>query len=302
MTHAPITQYVKCASKAWESGWSILLHLAHAIPEKHGVETSLEIPQEKLSNDCFKQLRTQGKELWKYLKPLEPSFQDGESLACLKPWQLGSVSFVYPPEVDLNELLRVIKLWEQIDFTDRDEWDRKFVEPMTQHAAVWRDRFKRLKGKQSVSSGNLEDNERVTTQEVAERLERLRSQGEPFRSQGAYAKQFGCSKATINKAIKQTSSLQTWAGLDKIKAPKAQSLTDIVTDAKPQEREPDPADCMPAEDVDKILEHLVSKTPPDKLDELRQQLDAKTQDDRHKLAVVIADNPYLGDRILGRRP
>jgi hypothetical protein len=42
----------------------------------------------------------------------------------------------------------------------------------------------------------------ITRQEAAERLERLRTQGEAFTSQHKLAEQIGCSSATINKAIK----------------------------------------------------------------------------------------------------
>ncbi len=78
--------------------------------------------------------------------------------------------------------------------------------------------------------------------EAAERLERLRGQGEPFTSQSKLAEQFGCSSATINKAIKNTPSLQTWAKPTTSTAPRAQSLNEVVTDWTAQRRELQPED------------------------------------------------------------
>jgi hypothetical protein len=90
----------------------------------------------------------------------------------------------------------------------------------------------------------------VTWREAAERLERLRTQGEPWTSQQEMAKRLGCSSGTINKAIKQTPSLKAWAKRPPA-APRAQSLhqstrdgqnLSMVTDNTPQERELDPQD------------------------------------------------------------
>jgi biotin operon repressor len=44
----------------------------------------------------------------------------------------------------------------------------------------------------------------MTWQDAAERLKRLRAQGEPWTSQHQLAEQIGCSPATIKKAIKNT--------------------------------------------------------------------------------------------------
>jgi hypothetical protein len=81
----------------------------------------------------------------------------------------------------------------------------------------------------------------TTWQEAAERMERLRKQGEAFTSQQKLAADFGCSSGTINKAIKNTPSLRAWAKRPDAD-PKAQSLTDVVTDRTAQGRELDPAD------------------------------------------------------------
>ena len=80
----------------------------------------------------------------------------------------------------------------------------------------------------------------MSWQEVAERLERLRSQGEAFTSQGRLAKQLGCSSGTVNKAIRHTQSLQTWAKRPD-PAGRPQRLTGVVADAA-ESRELSPED------------------------------------------------------------
>jgi hypothetical protein len=78
-----------------------------------------------------------------------------------------------------------------------------------------------------------------TWQEAAECLERLRQQGEPYTSHEKLAKQLGCPKTTVHKAIKKTASLQAWARRQP-KDPKAQSLNPVVSDNTAQTREPEP--------------------------------------------------------------
>jgi hypothetical protein len=82
---------------------------------------------------------------------------------------------------------------------------------------------------------------RMSWQEAAERLKRLRNQGDEWTSQHELAKRFDCSSGTINKAIKNTPELRSWAK-QPTAAPKAQSLNDVVIDRTAQDREPDPAD------------------------------------------------------------
>jgi hypothetical protein len=78
-------------------------------------------------------------------------------------------------------------------------------------------------------------------QEVAKRMEQRRLQGDPFTNQRTLAEELSCSVSTINKAIKKTPSLQTWAE-PQGSVPKAQSLTAVVTDRTEQSREPNPVD------------------------------------------------------------
>jgi hypothetical protein len=80
----------------------------------------------------------------------------------------------------------------------------------------------------------------MTWREVAERLKRLRTQGEPWTSQHQMAERLGCSSGTVNKAIKKTPALHAWAQQPDA-APRAQRLNAVATDRVPQAREPDPA-------------------------------------------------------------
>jgi hypothetical protein len=80
----------------------------------------------------------------------------------------------------------------------------------------------------------------MSWQDAAERMERLRQQGEPFSSQHKLARQIGCSSATISKAIRRRQSLKAWANVEGV--PKAQSINDVVTDSTAQDRELGPED------------------------------------------------------------
>jgi hypothetical protein len=81
----------------------------------------------------------------------------------------------------------------------------------------------------------------MTWQEAAEQMERLRAEGQAFSSQQKLADKFGCSSGTINKAIRQTPSLEAWAKRQTA-APRAQSINDVVTDRTAQSTEPNPED------------------------------------------------------------
>jgi hypothetical protein len=88
----------------------------------------------------------------------------------------------------------------------------------------------------------VESDEGMTSQEAAERMNRLRAQGEPWTSQHEMAKRLGCSSATINKAIRNTPELRPWA--KRRSAPKVKDLNETVIDRKnlAQNCEPDPQD------------------------------------------------------------
>ncbi len=70
---------------------------------------------------------------------------------------------------------------------------------------------------------------KMTWQDAADRMKRLRDQGEPFTSYRTLADNFECSTFTINKAIKNTPGLQAWAKRPPA-VPRAQSLNPVVTD------------------------------------------------------------------------
>jgi hypothetical protein len=85
----------------------------------------------------------------------------------------------------------------------------------------------------------------MSWQEAAEKLNRLRIQGEPWTSQGKFAKLFGCSSGTVNKAVKNTPALQPWAWAAKLQnqsVPRAQSINEMVTDNTAQSTAPNPVD------------------------------------------------------------
>ncbi len=141
---------------------------------------------------------------------------------------------------------------------------------------------------------------RVSWQEAAERMERLRQQGEQFTSQPKLAEQFGCSSGTINKAIRNTQALHAWARVGAI--PKAQSINAVVTDSKPQERELGPEDEAA---IREFIETANTETrawflalsPSDQIAYLNDPDANPTADD-----VTTEGKGRLHKRILGRKP
>jgi hypothetical protein len=128
----------------------------------------------------------------------------------------------------------------------------------------------------------------MTWQKVAERLERLRTQGEPFTSQHNLAKQLCCSSGTINKAIRETPSLHAWAKKTDA-APRAQSLNDVVTDRTAQSRELDPSE------ETAIREYLERE---DLTPEARAFFNSLSTEDQ----LDFLDDPDKHQRVLGRKP
>jgi hypothetical protein len=88
---------------------------------------------------------------------------------------------------------------------------------------------------------------RMTWQEAAERLERLRVQGDAWTSYEEMRNRLGVrSKQTLHKAVRSTPELTVWA--KRQAAPRAQQGTDgPVADRTPQNRETDPAGDAAAE-------------------------------------------------------
>jgi hypothetical protein len=132
---------------------------------------------------------------------------------------------------------------------------------------------------------------KMTWQDAADRLERFRAQGEPFTSQPKLAKQLGCSPGTVNTAIRETPSLHGWA--HKQAAPRAQSITEVVTDSMAQGRELNPADDAA------IREYLEQDLTPDE----RAFFNSLSREDQ----LVFLDDPDAHGldeqpRVRGRKP
>jgi biotin operon repressor len=125
-------------------------------------------------------------------------------------------------------------------------------------------------------------------QEVAKRLERLRAQGEPWTSQHKLAEQIGCSSGTINKAIRETPELRSWAKRQTAAAPRAQGLNDVVTDRTAQSREADPAD-------DAAIREYLER---DLTAEERAFFNGLSREDQ----LDFLDDPDKHQTILGRKP
>lgn len=135
----------------------------------------------------------------------------------------------------------------------------------------------------------------MSWQDAAERMKRLRSQGEPWTSQREMAKRFSCSLATINKAIQNTPELQTWSRPQR--TPKAESLTphskqndgwsDKVADQIHQEREPNPAD-------EAAIREFVEQADP----QTRGWFNALSRDEQ----LAYLNDPDKHQNILGRKP
>lgn len=140
-------------------------------------------------------------------------------------------------------------------------------------------------GEPSTASTATEAKPAMTWQEAAERLERLREQGEPWTSQRAMADKLKCSAATVGRAIEQTPELKTWAA--PAGKPRAQSMTAVVTDGTAQSRELSP------EDNAAIREFIETAEPEVKAWFLSLPVDEQ---------LAHLDDPERHDRISGRSP
>jgi hypothetical protein len=157
-----------------------------------------------------------------------------------------------------------------------------------------RERLLPAERKATVGTASPGEIEGLSWQEVAKRLERLRSQGEPFTSQHRLAEQLSCSSGTINKAIRNTPSLRKWAKKPE-PIPKVRSLTplgktgylDVVTDSTPQTMELDPVDEV-------AIREFVEKADP----ETRAWFLALSREKQ----LDFLNDPDKYQKILGRKP
>jgi hypothetical protein len=136
-------------------------------------------------------------------------------------------------------------------------------------------------------SSERPDKPSMTWQEAAERMKRLRDRGEPWTSQHKLAEQFGCSSGTINKAIRHTPELHSWANRQPGAAPRAHSLNDPVTDSTAQNRELNPED-------DAAIREFIESADP----EMRAWFLALSREDQ----LDFLDDPDKHRKILGRKP
>jgi hypothetical protein len=129
----------------------------------------------------------------------------------------------------------------------------------------------------------------MTWQDAAERMERLRNQAEPWTSQHKIAERLGCSSGTINKAIRETRELHSWAKRQTVATPRAQSINAVVTDSTAPSSVLNPADDIA------IREYLEREDlSPDE----RAFFNSLSGEDQ----LEFLDDPDQHQRILGRKP
>jgi hypothetical protein len=109
-----------------------------------------------------------------------------------------------------------------------------------------------------------------------------REHGEPYTSLRSLAEEFGCSDATIRKAIDKSETLSRWQAenLGSKAAPKATDLGAVVKDNTRQTTEPAPDEVVPDDEVDNIMAILMDKAKPGE----RAALNAMNPDERRELA------------------
>ena len=132
---------------------------------------------------------------------------------------------------------------------------------------------------------------RVAWQEVRDRLDELRIQGEPYTSQGKLAKQLKVSRSTINKAISNSAPLKLWmrqANASK-GSPRAERMTDKTLGNAAQTTEPGPHETLTHEEELHLIAELLDKASPKE----RADLNAKSTAELAALAMQYRD--HLGD-------
>jgi hypothetical protein len=75
--------------------------------------------------------------------------------------------------------------------------------------------------------------------DVAEGLKRIYTLGEPWTSQHEMAQRLECSSSTVNRALKETPELHSWAGIQE-PASRVERFKDITLEETEQKREPNP--------------------------------------------------------------
>lgn len=115
---------------------------------------------------------------------------------------------------------------------------------------------------------------------VQHRLLEMYSRDEPYTSIGNLAERLGCSKATIQKAIKNSTKLKGWqARYKKMNvSPHASSLNEFVADNTAQTVECDPSDMLTDEDYDYALRRLIEEAGPEEKARLNGLSDEEQRD------------------------
>ena len=121
-----------------------------------------------------------------------------------------------------------------------------------------------------------------------------------YTSIGDLANRFGCAKATIQKALKDSAKLKGWQARHRKGkgSPRASSLTEFVIDNVEQNREPNPSESAEHDEQDAVFARLIEDATPDE----RADLNSMTQEERQQMVDLIRYDPDKCNRILGRRP
>lgn len=148
-----------------------------------------------------------------------------------------------------------------------------------------------------LSTEPADDATKVTWQQVAERLECLRLQGEKCVSRREHADRFGCSPATVQKAIRSSPELITWDALgDGKTVARAQSLTPVVLDNRPEQREAKHVESY--DNLDEMTHLLIQHSDSD---EERAWIRGLSPEGIMDAARIRLADPDKHERILGRR-
>ena len=138
---------------------------------------------------------------------------------------------------------------------------------------------------------------KVRWQDVVGFMEQCRLRGERFTSQKDFAERIGCSKATVNRAIRETPSLREWASRPKASAINAESIEGRVLDSMAQRRESDPANILESPDIDAALAYLIDQANPEE----RARIHEMTPDQRRLLAETAYRDPDSEEQIRRHR-
>lgn len=146
----------------------------------------------------------------------------------------------------------------------------------------------------------------VRWQAVQDELLKLAQQGAPYTSCAKLAVRLKCAPGTIHKAVKRSAELRAWRAGKTRASLKAQSLNERVTDSERSD-DPDPADVMPDDEVDRIMARVIQEATPEE----RVKLNALDADGRRVLAAEYEaqrkdkrteEEAPQGNRMLGRKP